>query len=300
MVIFTVRSSSDSETPGQRLTRAQLAEYLVDLQATGMASTSLLSRIRNLRQAISVMDQSADLAALSSLCRKLKERAVPSRQKHLRLIDPADLVDQALRFYDSLVTGTLTIRTCCHARDAFMLALLVHRPLRLHSFAALQLGQNLIQTSSGMVLRLEADEVKEARPYDTMVPDDLLPYLDHYLKEVRSMLLGGTQSPFLWISMRGDGMSDSAVYYQIVKITRRLFGRSLNPHPIRDCVMTALAMDAPESVRAGARILGHRDLSISEQHYNHATAMSAQRRHFELIREWRHPIVEGLPKGENP
>jgi integrase len=233
------------------------------------------------------MDPSANLSGMSLICARLKARAAPRRKKHLRLIDPAVIVDEALACYDALTTRQLTTRRCNHARDALMLAFLAYRPLRLASFAALQLEHNLLRTPSGLVLKLDAGEVKEGRPYDCAIPDDLVPYIDHYLSEVRRRLLRGTNSQYLWISMRSTRMSDSTIYYQITKITRRLFGRPLNPHLIRDCVMTALAADAPESVRAGARILGHRDLGTSEEHYNHATAMSAQRRYFQVLRKWR-------------
>jgi site-specific recombinase XerD len=271
--------------PAARLTPARLQAYLAHLQATGMASTSLLSRFLALRQALGALDPEADLALPARLCARLKARAVPRRQKHLKLADPAALIDAALAEYDALTpTGqTPAMRACNHARDALMLALLAHRPLRLASFAGLRLGRNLVRTQSQARLLLSAAETKEKRPYECMLPDDLLPYLDHYLAEIRPRLLRGQSDDHLWVSMRGTPLSESAVYYQIVKITRRLLGYPINPHLIRDCVLTALAADAPESVRAGARILGHRDLATGEEHYNHATTASAQHAYFKVI-----------------
>jgi integrase len=87
-------------------------------------------------------------------------------------------------------------------------------------------------------------------------------------------------------------MAESAIYYQIRKITRRLLGSALNPHLLRDCVMTALASDAPESVRSGARLLGHASLHTSEIHYNHAKAISAQKRYFEVLDRLRAESAE--------
>jgi integrase/recombinase XerD len=269
--------------PGARLSRTRLGEYVSHLQATGMASTSLLSRLRGLCQAISVLDPAADLSLLARVCAQLKARAVPRRQKHLRLVDPAELVTTALAHYEVLINRPLIIRTCNHARDALMLAFLAHRPLRLANFAGLCLGENLIRTVAGGRLILKADRTKERRPYEADLPHDLLPALDHYLAEVRPRLLRGGTSDHLWVSMRGTPLSESAVYYQVTKITRRLLDRPLNPHLIRDCVLTALAIDAPDHVRAGARILGHSSLATGEAHYNHATAAAAQRRYFEVL-----------------
>ena len=277
------------QAPAARLCPARLRDYLTHLQATGMASTSLLSRLRGLRQAISVLDPTADLSTLARACTRLKAQAVPRRQKHLRLVDPAELVARAQAHHQALIAGgrPLPMRRCNHARDALMLAFLAHRPLRLANFAALQLGTHLIRTAAGARLVLTADETKERRCYEASFPDDLLPMLDHYLAEIRPRLLHGQPSQHLWVSMHGTPLSESAVYYQITKITRRLLGQPINPHLIRDCVLTALATDAPANVRAGARILGHRDLATGEAHYNHATATTAQRAYLEVLAAWR-------------
>jgi integrase len=77
-------------------------------------------------------------------------------------------------------------------------------------------------------------------------------------------------------------MAGHLIYTQIVTLTRRLLGKAINPHAFRDCLMTTIATEAPESVRAGARILGHRDLRTSEKHYNFASAITAQRAYFAI------------------
>jgi integrase len=176
-----------------------------------------------------------------------------------------------------------------------MLAFLAFRPLRLASFASLTIGEGLIDTPTGMRLNVAASETKENRPYDCACPEDLLPCLDHYRTVIRPRLLGRQGATgAMWVSMRGTPLSESAIYYQIIKITRRLFGHPINPHLIRDCVLTGLAIDAPESVRAGARLLGHQALQTGETHYNHATAGSAQRKHFEVIDGARHRVAADI------
>nr|WP_283949935.1 tyrosine-type recombinase/integrase [Limobrevibacterium gyesilva] len=260
-----------------------------------MASTSLLSRFRALRQAIAALDPTADLAHLARLCARLKARAVPRRQKHLRLVDPAEIVDKALAYYASLIAsvGPVPTRGCTRARDALMLAFLTHRPVRLASFAGLRIGDSVLRTPTGMRLSLGSSETKEKRPYDCACPEDLLAHLDHYLEVIRPRLLREGTSDALWIAMGGTPMSESTIYYQITSITRRLLGHPINPHLIRDCVLTSLAIDAPMSVRAGARLLGHRDLKTGEMHYNHASAASAQRAHFTVVQDLRAPLLAG-------
>jgi integrase len=285
----------DAATPGQRLTKDRLRAYHAHLQATGMASTSLLSRFRALSQAFAALDPNANLSLLRLLCARLRARAVPRREKHLRLVDPAELVHMALAYFDHLVSGEgpIPIRRCNHARDAAMLAFLAFIPLRLGSFASLAIGKSLISTPTGMRVNLLASDTKEKRPYDCPCPEDLWPYLDHYQRAIRPRLLGQGDTDALWVSMRGTALSASAIHYQMIKITRRLFGHPINPHLVRDCVLTSLAIGAPKNVRAGARLLGHQDLRTGETHYNHATAASAGRQHFKVINDLRRRHSEG-------
>jgi integrase len=168
-----------------------------------------------------------------------------------------------------------------------MMLFLAYLPLRLDSFTGLRIGRQIVRQGTGYLLNLDNSDVKEDRPFDCVLPDPLPTYIDHYVRQIRPRLLHGKATDHLWISMRGTGMSASSVYYQITKITRQLIGHAINPHGFRDCLMTSIATDAPESVRAGARILGHRDLSTGEAHYNFASAVSAQRSYFEVLQKLR-------------
>ena len=51
--------------------------------------------------------------------------------------------------------------------------------------------------------------------------------------------------------------------------------------------MTTLATDDPAHVRVGARLLGHSSLTTSEQHYNHATMLSAVAQYHETLAQLR-------------
>lgn len=274
--------------PRERLTRDNLAAYVGHLQAAGMASTSLLSRVRNLRQAIQAMDPDGDLRMIGRVCARLKARAEQVRRKELRLVPASELVDRALRDYDKVLRlEHPSVADAVRARDALMMAFLAHLPLRLANFATLCLDTHVHRDAVGFLVRLAADEPKEHRPYDTRLPDLLVPYLDHFLGVVRPVLLRGAVSDSLWISMDRAGMSESAIYYQVNKVTRRLTGKPINPHLFRDIVLTSITTDAPENVKAGARILGHRDLRTGEKHYNYATALSAQRQYLDLVKRLR-------------
>ncbi len=286
-----------ADTPSERLEAGRLDGYLAHLQSTGMASTSLESRFRSLCQAVAIMDTTSDRQKLKDLCRRLKARAVPRREKHARLVDSADLSERSLRQYDALIggQGTIGIERCCHARDALMLAFLAYHPLRLRTFAALDLGGGITRNDARYHLDLDRSAVKEKRVYSCDVDDDLTPYLDHYLHYIRPRLLRGLVSDRLWVARYGSAISDSAVYYQIVKMTSWLLGHQINPHLVRDCVMTYLVLDDPANARIGSRILGHRSLRTAERHYDHAGAAMAQRAHAAMVRRLRARFLKDDP-----
>lgn len=280
---------ASAASPGERLTREHLDGYRAHLASTGMAMTSLLSRVRNLRQAVLAMDETADLRLISTLCSKLRARAEPVRRKEFRVVSSATLVDLTLREYDNIVGSgrPLVGRACDRLRDALMMAFLTFRPIRLATFAGLRLGRHLVQEAGGYRLWLDTNEPKEKAAYESFLPEILVPYLEHYIAEIRPKLLHGKASDFVWISMRGTPASESTVYYQICKITRRLVGHEISPHLFRDCVLTTIATEAPKNVRAGARILGHRTLGTGEAHYNFANQQSAQRGWMEILKTKR-------------
>ena len=79
----------------------------------------------------------------------------------------------------------------------------------------------------------------------------------------------------VWVSADGSAMTEMALYDRIVRITRTAFGRSINPHLFRDCAATSIAIDDPAHVRMAAPLLGHRTLTSTERHYNHARQREA-------------------------
>ncbi len=197
--LFWLRSEGrlvGATSPGGRVNRQNLSGYLSHLQSSGMASTSLLSRFRNLRQAIWAMDPDADLRLISLLCSKLKARAQPVRNKHARVVPTPTLVDAATKDYDAWIRSArpMSPRSRVHARDALMMLFLAYLPLRLDSFAKLRLGLHIVRQSAGYALGLDRDDVKEDRPFDGVISSDLAVYIDHYINEIRPHLLRGSDT----------------------------------------------------------------------------------------------------------
>jgi integrase len=68
------------------------------------------------------------------------------------------------------------------------------------------------------------------------------------------------------------------VHSRITKLTKRLFGTSINPHLLRDCAASSLAAVSTDVARAAAPLLGHRHFSTTERHYIRADNLAASRR----------------------
>ena len=85
-----------SVPPAARAARANLAGYLADLRARGLASITIAGRFRDLREALRVMQPGADLSALDHLTPRLEAVAEPSRAKRLAVVLPVLLLNAAI------------------------------------------------------------------------------------------------------------------------------------------------------------------------------------------------------------
>jgi integrase len=174
-------------------------------------------------------------------------------------------------------------------RDGLFVAFLALRPLRLDNARLIVLGVHVRQTEDGFRFGFEADELKwkngPALEFD--LPRELVPHFHQYLKVYRLILLHGRATDRLWISTRGDQMSDQAVRQQVNAVTKQRIGIAITPHLFRDCAATSIAMDNPEHADIVSRILGHARLKTAEKHYIHGRSTHASRLHAELLLDLR-------------
>lgn len=276
--------------PAVRATREHLAGYLEDLRIRGLASITIAGRIRDLREAFRIMQPDADLSLLNKILTRVDAIAEPSRAKRLRVVSPALLLDAAIaemtrqqRAQDRWSSR----QTAQRYRDALIVAFLATRPLRLANLTAIRLGVHMTKEDSLYWCRFAGSETKEGLQLESPMPETLTPWFDRYLATHRPLLLRGNESQQLWITIRSTPMVENSIYCGVTHVTNRLVGRPINPHLFRDCVATFIAEEAPEQVRIIARILGHSTLRTSEDHYNQAGMLSAQKRYLEALAHLR-------------
>jgi len=105
-----------------------------------------------------------------------------------------------------------------------------------------------------------------------------VPYLKHYLQEVRPRLLGAQSHDGLWASCKRRPLSACRLYDIARARVYARFGKKMGLHDFRRSAATYLAMEAPDKIGLIPGILQHTSPKISEQHYNLARGIKASQR----------------------
>ncbi len=265
------------KAPSDRINEQTLADYVHWLEARGNSSTTVSGCVRDLNEAIRVMEPGADRGVIKDLAAKLHARGEPVRAKHTRIMHPDDLLSGALAFLDDVPNRQFRgeVSQAGKYRDGLVIACLACRPIRLENLTSIIIGQHLVADGNHWLCGFEAGEMKDDQPLSFRFPDRLTPYLDTYMDAYRPVLLRENTSQNLWISTRGTPMSEQAIYWNTCRMTEELFGQRVNPHLFRDCAASALATDDPEHILAIARILGHSSITTTNRHYNQSQMTAA-------------------------
>jgi integrase/recombinase XerD len=150
-----------------------------------------------------------------------------------------------------------------------------------------------------------ADDTKMRTPIEEPLPDDLIPYLEAFLRTWRPVLLrqtgksGGVPTHRrLWVDRAGKPMKEATLRSLIKRYTEKEFGTAVWPHLFRDCLLTSVAVDQPDLMRIGATLLGHTSSRTGEKHYNQARMLDASRRYGSAIFELREALL-AVPGDKN-
>jgi integrase len=284
--------------PGDRVSTILFAEFVNDLkQRVAPASVGML--VGGVKRMLEAIAPDHDWQWMRPLYRNLKRAAVPTRQKHTRVVEAAALFELGIRLLQEADAMPPDRRSrLILARNGLIISLLAARPIRIGNLVSIEIGRHLVYSGGLYRLIFSAQETKVGRPIDLHCPAELTPHIDRYLEVYRPLLLARVQQQAptrrLWINNRGGVLDISALHHQIKAETKRAFGRSINPHLFRDCAATSIAIHDPEHVRIATAILGHTRVSTANKHYNQAQMLTAAREHNREIlklrknaRSWR-------------
>jgi integrase len=162
-------------------------------------------------------------------------------------------------------------------RDGLLLALVTIWPIRRRGLAALTVSRHLEFDDGGVNILLHPSDAKAKRAESLRVPEQVLPYLTRYLKEIRPALVGRSCHDGFWGSYRRRPLSAGRLYDIARARIIAKFGKDMCIHDFRRAAATFLAMDSPEMVGLIPGVLQHRSPDVS-QHYNLSRSFQAGRR----------------------
>ena len=174
---------------GDRVSTILIAEFVNDLnQRVAPASVGML--VGGVKRMLEAIAPDHDWQWMRPLYRNLKRAAVPTRQKHTRVVEAAALFELGVRlFQEAEATPSDRRSYLIVARNGLIISLLAARPIRLGNLVSIEIGRHLVRSGGLYRLVFSAQETKVGRPIDLHCPAELTPYIDKYLEVYRPLLL---------------------------------------------------------------------------------------------------------------
>ena len=178
--------------------------------------------------------------------------------------------------------GPRNLRVCKLTRKAF-------HPLRLKNFAAFEIGRTFVKVKNKWWIILPASETKEKRLDERQVDDCLEPWIERYLAIHRPVLARSDDAQTaLWLSSNdGNAMTYLAGERIISTTTEETVGINVSPHLFRAAGVSSCAVWAGDRPHLGSALLNHTHPATAQEHYNHATSLSANQSFVALIKSMR-------------
>jgi integrase/recombinase XerD len=286
-----------------RITRDAVRDYVLVLQQQ-VTSWTTWSYVLSLWIAARIMGPDTDWEWLYRIVAKLKLARSASTDKRARMVPAAKIAAWAFDRMEAINAGPLSdTQQALAYRNALMIAVLVHCPVRLRNLTMVRLNRHLSFDGIHYRLDFEPHEVKTDRFLTCHLPPDLTPPLQRWLTYWRPMLLKDTREDALWVGIRGTAMRPRGIYGCVIDTTATAFGVAINPHLFRDIAVSWLVDMDPAAAGITAPILGHINPKTTEEHYIQANQALAVDRYGQSVTSLRQQLAQeyGNPlKGRNP
>ena len=174
----------EDEAVTERITLHRLPSYIAELKSH-LSSVSVGTTIGALCSAARALRPDADWSWLSRRSTRLKLKAKPSREKRHAMQHTLDLYRFGKWLMDNADRGKgRTVHAAQRYQSGMIVALLAARPLRIRNFQAITIGELLRWDGRRYWLVFSTDATKMRRPIEEPLPDDLIPYLEAFLRTV--------------------------------------------------------------------------------------------------------------------
>jgi integrase/recombinase XerD len=267
--------------PEDRAELETLRDFLSAMRWAEYSDSTCATRLRGLAAMLRVLAPHFDSSIIARAADRVSAAGLPVRSHHARSQNPADILDLA---HDLMRAAELPdrapLKSAVEFRDGLILALLIHRPVRVKNLASIELDRHLQRSGKLFRLCFTGAEMKSGRPYScdtTPVDRQIHRYLARFRPVLAARTDGRSTSDSLWLSSRGGPLTKGGVTLVVRRRSLQRFGVSMGPHLFRHIIATTVAERAPGQIGHVPAILGHQSYDASERNYVHARAAEAVR-----------------------
>jgi hypothetical protein len=230
----------EGQTIAERLTPERVTAFIATLKGS-VSPVSVGAYMNGLTSAVHALAPNADWSWLSLRATRLKLRAKPSREKRQAIQHTLVLYQFGKEVMESVRPSQYKrsrgVGPALRYQSGLIIALLAARPLRIRNFQAITIGTSLRWDGARYWLTFGPEETKTAWPMDEPFPDDLVPYLETFLRTWRPILMrqgakysSAPPSKGLCLDRAGKPMMEFTLRDLIKRYTRDRFGTALWPH----------------------------------------------------------------------
>lgn len=279
-----------SAEPWSRATPAVIDAYARH-EIGRVAPVTVSSALIGLKCVLIKMNPDKDWAWFRDITNRLKVWAKPARTRRDRVLPSKAMMATVADEHRRLSSDGSETRTADLAfREALLVGLLICCPIRLKNLACLRIGEHLQRVGNEWHLSFPSPETKNYQDLTYVLPQILVPALDHYLAEVRPRFPGADGSAALFMSLKGNPLAYESIYGRVMIVTKRLFGVDINPHGFRTIAATFLSERSTRDALFARPLLGHRSPATTEKYYIRASKIEASRRVSDAIIRLRNDL----------
>lgn len=273
---------------GAHVTVGNVDAYLAELKDR-VGSVTVHGSICKLRRAAQFIAPGRDFTWLAEIGKDLALVMRP-RSKFDRMVMAELLLEAGLTLiHEAESSPTLNeLARARQFRNGLMVALLALCPIRRKNYTTLEIGRSFVEIRGIWWILLSASETKEKRPDERPINDLLTPVITRYLGQYRPVLARTKNPPSaLWLSSRrGWPMSANSVSYVISATTLATVGVNVCPHLFRTSAASTAATRGGDNPHLGSALLHHTHPSVTNDHYNRATSLSAAESLRQIVRQY--------------
>ncbi|MBF0506604.1 MAG: site-specific tyrosine recombinase XerD [Nitrospirae bacterium] len=233
---------SESGRDYSSFTREDIVNFIGRLKDSGYSAASICRFI----------------SSIKGFCKYLviEKLITDNPSETLRMPKQWERLPKALSIEDTKRVLEAEVKTGMFIRDSAMLELLYASGLRVSEVISIKI--NDVNFEGGFLRVMGKGSRERVVPLNQRAAKKI----KNYMQELRPVLLGGRQSPYLFLTGRGKPMTRQR-FWQALKGFGISAGVKLTPHMLRHTFATHL-LDGGADLRSVQKMLGHADIATTQ------------------------------------